>query len=375
MTAPARVLMVAKGLGRGGTERLLASGLALLDPERFLAEVAYVLPGKDALVPEVEATGALVHCVGSAPRGQVAWPARLVRLVRLGRFDIVHTHMPAPAVVARLAVSGRRPALVHTEHNVWPRYRAATRWANALTYHRNAAVLAVSSGVAETIRPPALGRWLQAPAAEVLIHGIDRTVVRRGPAARVAARATLGVDEGALVVGSVGNFTAKKDHRTLLEAFASLAVRHPTLQLVLVGSGPLERDLRAHADALVPGGRVKWTGSRGDVADLLPAFDVFALSSRHEGLSIALIEALAAGLACVATDVGGIPEVVVDGVNGMLVPPGRPAELAAAIELLLLDDQYRLALARRAVARSEHFSLTAAMGRLQDVYQAALAAL
>lgn len=371
MSAPARVLIVAKGLGRGGTERLLVSGLAYFDRARFDPEIAYVLPWKDALVGEVKGHGVPVHCLGQGRAGRLLWPLRMRSLIRRGNFDIVHTHMPVPAVVARLAVANGRPAVVHTEHNVWQRYRAATYWANAVTYHRNAAVLAVSEGVAKSIAPPRplKGRM---PSVEVLIHGIDCASVRRGPEARARGRQLLGIDADAVVAGTVGNLTLKKDQAALLEAIAQLRRRIPKLRLVVIGSGPLASVLKAKAQHLGIDDIVIWAGSRGDVQDLLPAFDIFVLSSRHEGLSIALIEALAAGLPCVATRVGGIPEVVEHEVHGILVPPGDPTVLAAAIEAVLRNPEYRDWLGSQAVSRSERFRLSTAVDRLQEVYDSIL---
>lgn len=374
MNHPARVLLLAKGLGRGGTERLLVDAVACFDPNRVVAEVAYVLPWKDALVPELTARDVAVHCLGSGRGGLPAWPLRLARLVRGGGFDIVHSHMPLPGVVARLCALGRGPALVHTEHNVWPRYRPATYWANALTYHCNAAVLAVSEGVAESIQPPRLLRRWPTPPAEVMVHGINPATVRRGPEARAEGRRRLGLGPDSVVMGTVGNLSAKKDHSSLLKATALLTPRFPGLQLVVVGAGPLERVLREEAVSLNLGKHVLWTGSRDDVPSLLPAFDVFVLSSQHEGLSIALIEAMAAGLPCVATRVGGIPEVIEDGVDGILVPHGQPSALAAAVIRVLTDDTLRASLTAAAPESAEQFHLDSAIERLQEVYLSVLAA-
>ena len=110
---------------------------------------------------------------------------------------------------------------------------------------------------------------------------------------------------------------------------------------MLVGLGPLEDDLRALAVELGIGDRVRFPGSRDDVFALLPAFDAFVLSSRFEGLPIALLEAMATGVAPVATRVGGIPEVVTDGRDGLLVEPGDPAALAGALDRILGDDALR----------------------------------
>jgi glycosyltransferase involved in cell wall biosynthesis len=110
------------------------------------------------------------------------------------------------------------------------------------------------------------------------------------------------------------------------------------------------------------------TGARRDVPDLLPAFDVFALSSRFEGLPIALLEAMASGVACVATTVGGVTEVLTDGGDGLLVGPGDPSALAAAIVALLGDPDRRDELGRVAIHRAAQFELTAAVRRIERVY-------
>lgn len=374
--------MLAKGLGRGGTERLLAGTVRHLDRARFEVEVAYLLPWKDAFVTEIESAGVPVHCLDARRQASVGWIGRLRRLVRERDVDLVHTHMPLPAAAARVALRGARPAFVHTEHNMWGRYRLPTRLANQATYGRNAAVIAVSDGVAGSIR--------SSVPVEVVSHGIDTQRLRPAEAeARAAARLELGLAPDAPVVGTVGNFTAKKDQATLLEAAARLVGEHPGLRVVLVGSGPLEGELRSRARQLGLGDAVLFAGSRDDVFELLPAFDLFALSSRFEGLPIALLEAMASGVPPVVTRVGGIPEVVTDGsdgrggdtagvdgpdrADGVLVEPGDPEALATALGKLLADPGRRAELGARAAGRAAAFDLAHAVRRIESVYDRALA--
>jgi glycosyltransferase involved in cell wall biosynthesis len=247
---------------------------------------------------------------------------------------------------------------------MWGRYRPPTRWANAATYRRNARAIAVSDGVAASIR--------SSVPVDVVVHGTDPRLVVRGAAARDAGRAELGVPGGALVVGTVGNFTAKKDQATLLRAVAALPERGREVVLVLIGLGPLEDELRALAVELGIAGRVLFPGSRDDVFALLPAFDAFVLSSRFEGLPIALLEAMATGVAPVATRVGGIPEVVTDGVDGLLVAPADPEALAGALERLLSDDALRGRLGESARDRALAFDLANAVRRTEAIYAVAL---
>ena len=360
MGEPVGVLMLTKGLGLGGTERLIAGTVHHLDPSRYRAEVAYLLPWKDALVDDIRRDGVNVECLDAPRAGSVAWIGRLRRLVRDHDIAIVHTHMPQPAVAARMAFGRSGPALVHTEHNLWPRYRPLTRWANRATYRRNRAVIAVSSGVAASIR--------SGVHVDVVRHGVDAP---RATADAAGARARLGLGPGP-VVGTVGNLTAKKDHETLLRAIALVRADVPDVRLVIIGAGPLDRTLRDRVEALGLGDVVVLAGSRADVADLLPAFDVFALSSRFEGLPIALLEAMGSGLPCVATTVGGIPEVVTDGVDGVLVPAADPAALAAALGRLLGDRAQASELGRRAAVRATEFDLPAAVRHIERVYDEAL---
>lgn len=367
----ARVLWLAKGLGRGGAERLLV-GCAGHVAERFDVEVGYVLPWKDALVPELRVLGVPVHCLEGGREADLRWVWRLRRLLHERRYDIVHTHMPVPAVAARLLVAGRcRPRLVHTEHNVWSRYRGLTRWANATTYDRNAAVIAVSGSVAASI---ADGRPTRptGPDVTVILHGIERQRLVVDPSARASARADLGAAVGDVVIGTVGNLTPKKDHQSLLLAHRALLDHGVATRLVLVGTGPLEASLRQRAAALGTHGRVVFAGSRDDVPRLLTAFDVFALSSVAEGLPVALMEAMATGLPCIATAVGGVPEILTDGVDGRLVPPSDVEALTGALAALATDAALRRRLAAAALARSSAFDVARAQRQVEAVYDRVL---
>jgi glycosyltransferase involved in cell wall biosynthesis len=356
-----RVLWVTTGLGRGGTERLLVDTAARLDHADNDVTIAYVLPWKNALRLEAIDAGAEVTCVGvGRPPLDPRWIVRLVRLVRRERWDIVHTHAPLPAAVARLAARSAT-RVVHTEHNVWDRYRLPTRLLNAATWRRNDRVVAVSDGVAASIRPRSRHR----PEVEVVVQGIDSTQFRAGAADRTEARHRMGVDDETIVIGTVGNLVGKKDHATLLHAAASMALPRP-IEVVIAGTGPLESELRALASEL--GVSVTLLGMRDDVPALLPGFDVFCLSSRFEGLPIALLEAMAAARPVVATAVGGVPQAITDGQDGLLVPAGDRAALASALTLVLEDRSLADRLGAAARDRSTMFGIDRAVTRTAAIY-------
>jgi glycosyltransferase involved in cell wall biosynthesis len=368
---PTRVLWLTKGLGRGGMEQLLSAFAERVDRDRFDIEVAYLIPQKDALVRRIRAAGLTVYCLGQESSRDLRWTWRLRNLVRERRYDIVHSHSPLPGVGARLALSRPRPVLIHTEHNMWTRYRRPTYWSNAWTLHSNTKVIAVSQAVADSITR---SRLRDPSALEVIRHGVDMAAMPRRPQAREAARKLLGLPATSLVIGTVGNLTPKKDHRCLLDAFALVHRSRPDSHLVIVGGGPLEADLRRSVRELDLTANVHLTGVRSDVVDLLPALDIFAMSSLFEGLSIALVEALAMGLPAAATSVGGMPEVLRDGIEGLLVPPANPARLAEAFDRLASDPQLREVMGAAGIKRAASFDLGVAWRRLEDIYDEVLGA-
>jgi glycosyltransferase involved in cell wall biosynthesis len=367
-----RVLWLVKSLAHGGAAHLLCLTARTLDRKRFDVEVAYVVEGLDQMVPALKAADVPVHCLGGrGATGGGTWIPRLRRLFHHGDFDLCHTHSPLPAAVARI-VAPRRLPFIHTEHSLWPRYRWPTRFVNAATYGRNTAVLAVSQAVADTIRPPEWGPYGGMPPVHVLRHGIDEQAVRQGPAARADARGLLGLGPADLVIGSVARLAPEKDPDTLLKAFARVAAELPQARLVLVGTGPLEQRLRRRATTMSLDGKVQFTGPRDDVQRLLPACDVVALTSRHEGLGLALVEALAAGVPVVATDVGGVGEVVHHGRTGLLVPPGDVPAIAKALNRVLADPQLRAAMSAEAGRRAAAFSSVSATEATQALYERVL---
>lgn len=365
-----RVLSLIKGLGLGGAEMLLANAVPHLDRGRFDYEVAYLLPESDQLAGAFREAGIPVHCLGARSAADGRWIARLRRLLRARRFDVVHAHSPYPAAPARLlvrALGGRRPRLCYTEHNVWARYHPATRWANAATYGLNDHVFAVSGAVRRSVRYPLALRRLRVPPIEVLHEGIDVARVA-GRAPDPAWRGGLGIQDSAPVVGTVSNLKAHKGLRHLLDAAALVRRTVPGIHFVIVGAGPEEAALRRRVRDLGLEGVVALAGWRRDAPDLVCGFDVFALASLHEGLPIALLEAMALGVPVVATSVGGTPEVVEDGVQGFLVPPGDPRALAQRIELLLGDPRLRDRAGAAARERARAFDVRRAVRRREEVY-------
>jgi glycosyltransferase involved in cell wall biosynthesis len=256
----------------------------------------------------------------------------------------------------------RRVPVVYTEHNRWAQYHPLTRWANRLTYPLDTRQFAVSEGVRASIDGVLRRR------VEVLHHGIDLS--NRPEASETSrVRDELGFSGEEFVVVVVANLREEKAPITFLEAVKRYEAPCPT-RFIWVGQGPLEEAFRQQIRDLDLEARVSYLGYRSDVAAVLSVASVFTLSSDHEGLPVALMEALSAGLPIIATAVGGLPEVVCrEPRAGLLVPPREPEQLARAWESVAADRQLLQALSDNALGRAQEFDAQRFVDYLADVYR------
>ena len=318
----ARVLVLIKGLGIGGAERLIAEGASHWNRGQFEYRVAYFLPWKDQLVEEIAGHGVDVDCLGSERGLGLTAYRRLRALVSEWKPALIHAHLPSAGILARLAAKG---PVIYTEHNIVASYRQPTRSVNRLTYGRNAAVTAVSEAVADS-----LGGY-PGPAPRVIPNGVAVSV---SPADIEAVRSELEVQTGQALVVHVGNIRPHKGHENLIAATALIVARDPNVLVVSVGAEKHPGDLTRVRDSAAAAGvsdHIRFMGRREDARSFLAAADVVVNPADVEGLPLAILEALALSRPVVATAVGGVPTVVVDGLTGLLVPPGDPEALAAGV--------------------------------------------
>lgn len=362
-----RVLALIKGLGPGGAERLLVSGARVRDRDAIAFEVAYLLPWKTAFVQNLEELGVPTRCLEVSHEQDLRWLIRLRAMLETERYDVIHVHSPYVAGMARLVArtvpASRRPKVVSTEHNVWSSHTHASRALNTATFPLGDAWLAVSDEVRESI-PGRLRRRV-----EVLVHGIVLEDVDRSETQREEVRAELGIRPGEVAVATVANFRSQKAYPDLLNAARRLADRGVPARFIVVGQGPLEAEIRALHASLGLENYVELLGYRPDAIRVLTGCDMFALASHYEGYPVAIMEALAVGLPIVATNVGGVPEGVREGVEGLLVPPRRPDLLAEAIEALVLDPERRATMSAAAAERGRGYDIDAAVRRTEQIYR------
>lgn len=344
--------------------------MAARDRARFDYEVAYVLSAESALAADVAATGVVVHDLGARGNWDLTWLSRLRQLLRRGRFDLVHFHLPYAAAVGRLGVrslaGGQRPRVVYTEHSIWGRTALPVRVLNRAGIGSDDAVIAVSEAARRAL-PGAV-----AQRATVVVHGIDQRVARSWASRRAQQRAALcaelGLGPDVVVVTTVANLRPEKGYEVLLAA-ARLVVDHTGRVVFLaVGRGPLAQEMESRRRALGIDDRFRFLGQREDALGILAGSDVFVLASHHEGMPVALMEAASVGLPIVATAVGEIPAAFPPGSGALLVPPGDAPRLASAIRLAVEDEQLRARLARASMARSELFDVRRAARSVEGVY-------
>jgi glycosyltransferase involved in cell wall biosynthesis len=370
-----KVLLVIDSLNFGGAENVLVT-LAAEAPRLGLElEVLSLAPptgAKATWLPRLQAAGLPVRFLGLTRLLQPGGIPRLARAIRRSGCDVVHAHLEDAITLAPVAgVLARRPVLCTLHHVPGPLTgREAVRERLAVAVgSRSAGLVFVSQGsydgfAAKYPRSHAPSRW------SVVHNGVD---VRRfrplEPGAPAALPAGFGIPPGAPVAALVGHMRPGKGQEEAVRAWPAVVAAHPEARLLLIGNGPREEMLRGLAGDLGVASHVVFAGARDDVHDLLPRTTMAVLPTHSEALPTALLEASACGVPTVATDVGGVPEVVVDGETGWLLPSPAP-ELVAAAVTRALDDPAELA-RRGAAARrraEERFGAPAWAERLAGSY-------
>ena len=354
---PVRVAQIVTKLTAGAGSVTLLGALGL-DPDRYSTTIFAAEGG--SLIERAEEAGLPVVIVphlakgrGIYPRGDIKALRELSSQLASGRFDLVHTNSAKAGALGRLAArSVGVGAVVHTFHG-FPFHAFQSRGVRGglLTIERRlgritdyflaAGTVTAADAVRLKIAAPERIRAIAPP--------IDLDIAMASRAERRHARALLGLPAGARVVGTAARLDAQKAPLDMAVAFAGLD--RPDLHLVWIGDG----ELRAKTERLIGQkgirDRFHLVGSRAEVSRLLPAFDVFAMSSLYEGLPCALAEAMAAGVPVVATAVNSVPEIVLAGKTGLLARPGDPASLRAALGYML---DHPIEAARMAAAARAH---------------------
>lgn len=343
---PGHVVQLVQGLATGGLERVvldLSAGLV----QRGARVTVCCFDREGELAPAARAAGVNVQLLPRQPGVDLKYPFKLAAAMRTWQATAIHMHNGTALFYG--AIAARKAALpvrVYTEHDgVFPRGRVRA-WVD----RRLVGTLTQATAVSQAVKDLWCRHDRIDPAAIAVIHN----GVAANPQPRTASRPT---DE--IRIACVGRLSQEKGIDILLHALAEFRGQTPkfTARLAVVGDGPLREELETLARQL--GVDATFMGWRDDVPALLGEMDMLVLPSRSEGLPLALLEAMAAALPAVAADVGGVREAAIDGKTALLVPPGQPSAMAAAIARLCGDAPLRTAMGQAALQRfNERFELS-----------------
>ena len=368
---PIRIMHVVDSMVVGGLQNALVNLIERLDPDKFehiVCAVRHLGPMADRLPRNRVRTIIL----GKKETGIPIQVGGLARLISEFQPDILHSRNFGAIDAVLAGRIGGRCAVIHSEHGMemnsdaWRRRvfrRIAFELADrvfAVSYHLRAALVERTG-----LRLERIG---------VIHNGVDTERFCSNPQARTTLRQKLGIDDDELCIGAVGRLDTIKDYPTLFRAAERLHKFHRNWRILMVGDGPdfpRLQEFVSSRSALHE--RVRFLGDSRQVPELLQTMDVYVLPSIFEGISNSLLEAMASGLAVIASQAGGNPEVVVDGQSGFLFPVGNDEQLAEQLLLLCEDSEARRGLGTRAFQRiKEAFSMESMVTQYQRLYTGVL---
>jgi glycosyltransferase involved in cell wall biosynthesis len=346
---------------RGGQRQVLLTVLGLRERGHRTVLVAH---------PEGELAGRASEghdLIRLAPRAEVDLHAgwKLSRIIKEMRPDVVHAHDPHAVALSSLALSfltsGKCPGLVASRRVAFHlKGHAFSRW----KYHQVDCFIAASNAIHQML----IGDGIDPGRIVTVYEGIDLHRVQAEPAANIHAEFWL--PKQAPVVGAVAALTQEKGHKYLIEAAALVVREVPDARFVILGEGELRPALERQVKELHLDKHVVLPGFRADILSFIKSFDLFVMSSLFEGLGTSLLDAMALSKATVASDTGGIPEVVSHEETGLLVPPRDASELASAIAKLLRDPERRERMGSAGLERVKRlFSADQMVERTLGVYR------
>ena len=355
--SPLRITHVVLSLDVGGLERIVVD-LAQVNRAHGHAPSVLCLERPGTLSAQLENLGIPVYCADRQPGLRLSTIDKVRSLLKHLRPDVIHTHQIGALLFTGPAARIEKvPVIVHTEHSNHianqrsRQMRLRTRLLFRLAGSFAKRFFCVSNNIASEVKAY---RVISSKKTIVVPNGID-TSKFDAPEESIFLRQELGIPDDVPVIGTVGRLIEVKRQDVLIRGFSRLGNHNPLPHLLLVGDGPESGALRKLADSLGIGNRVHFAGYQSRPEKYLHVMDVFALTSRLEGMPLAILEAWAAGLPVIASRVGGIPQMITHGVNGLMFGSGNEAELSDLIGRLLTchHEAQRLAEAGRERVRSQ----------------------
>lgn len=360
-----KILHIIKSLGRGGAEMLLPETLHLHDLNHFEFHYIYFLPWKDQMVSEIEQAGGNVKCMPAKNNVELLFRLEELRdYCENNQVDIIHAHLPWSGFLARLVHQKLNIPVIYTEHNIQEKYHFVTRYLNKVSFNWQNLALGVSNDVTNSIRENINVKIK----TKTLLNGVNTKKFSVNESEGMEIKRKHNIPKDAVVIGNVAVFREQKDLLTWLKAFKRIKSSYSNVFGFLVGDGPEKAMIKDFIkkekiqDIILP-------GLQKNTIPYFSAFDIFMMSSKFEGLPIALLEAMSMECAIVSTKAGGVVEAVEEKETGLLVEVEDDMELATrCIELIespMLLSNYKMKARQRVVTR---FSLETMVKKLEKEY-------
>jgi glycosyltransferase involved in cell wall biosynthesis len=360
--------MIIDSLRIGGAQKLVTQFVSAISMQTI--ESTVISLREDPVASNLElirSAGAQVESFPARSLLDVGRLMRLIRYLRENKFDLIHTHLSYANILGSLAGHYAGIPVIATLHSTGhdpqQKSRLITRLEEVMLRYFARRIVAVGHTVAATFQTRLGSRTV-----DVIPNGVPAPIDLSLPA-RQQLRRDIAGDENSVVITSVGRFVPAKGYEDMIESFAILHRRDPRPVLVIAGVGSLFEKIKSQISELQLENAVNCLGARNDVPQLLAASDIYASSSHWEGLPVALLEAMMAGLPTVATSVGDIPKVVTPE-TGIIVPPHEPAALAEALsDLVSMPEKARAMGAAARTRAMQEYSLDIWIKRLTCLYE------
>ncbi len=362
-----KILHIIKSLGRGGAEMLLPETLKIHNTNKFEFHTIYFLPWKNQMAEAIKSAGGKVTCFSASNNIKLLMHfSGVIEYCKAHEINVIHCHLPWAGFLGRLIYANTNIPVVYTEHNMQERYHFATKIINRFTFNYQSLALGVSEDVNDSI----IRNIKPNINVKTLLNGANTNTFRRDVEMGAKTKQNLGIPSEALVIGNVAVFRFQKRLIEWLQVFKKIESINPNIYGIIVGAGPLEKEIEAELNELNLANKVFFPGLETNVKPYLSAMDIFMMSSSFEGLPIALLEAMSMECAIVSTNAGGIKEVIRNNQDGFTCEVENWEKLSELCQVLIDDPEklhnFKMA-ARERVINS--FSLKNMVDSLEEIYE------
>jgi glycosyltransferase involved in cell wall biosynthesis len=361
-----KVLHIIKSLGRGGAEVLLQETLKHHNQEEYEFYFIYFLPWKNQMVEGIEKAGGKVNLFPAKNNIQILFQIfNVIRFIKKNKIDLIHCHLPWAGFLGRFIYKLVDMPVFYTEHNKQERYHFITKTLNKFTFNWQSKVIAVSDDVSHSIRS-AIN-----PKIEVvtIVNGVNTNFYKRDEADGLQKRQEFLIEESTILIGTIAVFRFQKRLKEWVELFKMTHEKHPNIRGCIIGDGILREEILNHVKALGIEDYIIFPGLQTNVKSWLSAIDIFMMTSSFEGLPIALLEAMSMECAIVATNAGGIKEVIRNEKDGFIVSVDQWDLLQNPLYYLIQNSNEIKIFGNKARSRViESFSIETMVNKIELLY-------